>query len=90
MEAGDDSWTTEAADVATEAAIVGQLLHLHPVQLTLAELIRELAGEHPSFEERDAIERAVRDLVAAGLLHRGDGRLAPTRAALRLSRLLDR
>ena len=90
MGASDDSWTTEAADIATEAAIVQHLLHLHPVQLTLSELIREIAGERPSFEERDAVERAVRDLVAAGILHRTESQLTPTRAALRLTQLLDR
>jgi acyl-CoA reductase-like NAD-dependent aldehyde dehydrogenase len=58
--------------------------------VTVAELIRELGGEEPGFAERDAIERAVRDLVASGLLHHGGELLTPTRAALRLSELLDR
>lgn len=90
MEGNDDSWTPEAEDVATESAVMQQLLHLHPTQLTVAELIREIAGEHPGFAERDAIERAVRDLAGVGLLHRREELLAPTRAALRLSQLLDR
>ena len=66
------------------------MLDLHPTQLTLAELVREVGGERPSFAERDAIERAVRDLGGAGLLHRHDDFVLPTRAALRFSELLDR
>jgi len=56
----------------------------------LAELIRELGGEHAGFAERDSVERAVRSLSATGLLHEGDDLLAPTRAALRFSELQDR
>jgi len=82
--------TTRAADDATEAAVLTVLLELHPTQLTLAELVREVAGEDAEFAERDAVERAVRDLGGAGLLHRVEGRTFPTRAALRFSELLDR
>ena len=52
--------------------------------------MREVGGESPSFAERDAIERAVRDLSGAGLLHSHDAFVMPTRAALRFSELLDR
>ena len=61
-----------------------------PTQVTLAELVREVGGEAAEFAERDAIERAVRDLTGAGLLHRHDAFVLPTRAALRFSELLDR
>ena len=90
MDENDDSVTTAAADAATESAVIKQLLDLHPAQLTIAELVRELAGESPDFAERDAIERAVRDLGAVGLLHQSRDFVAPSRAALRLSELLDR
>lgn len=90
MAGSDDSWTNRAADIATEAAVIQLLLDIHPAQLTVAELIREMAGESPGFAERDAIERAVRDLAGVGLLHEGGRLLTPTRAALRLSVLLDR
>jgi diphthamide biosynthesis methyltransferase len=90
MAGSDDSWTNKAADIAIEAAVIQHLLEAHPSQLTEAELIRELCGEEPQFAERDAIERAVRDLAGVGLLHRGEPLLTPTRAALRLSELLDR
>jgi hypothetical protein len=82
--------TTRAADDATEAAVLTVLLDLHPTQLTLEELVREVAGEDARFAERDAIERAVRDLGGAGLLHRVEERTFPTRAALRFNELLDR
>ena len=59
-------------DVATESAVLRQLLDLHPIQLTVAELVREIGGEQADFAERDAIERAVRDLAGAGLLHHND------------------
>jgi hypothetical protein len=90
MAGSENSWTTEARDIAIEAAVIQHLLHLHPSQPTAGELLRELGGDRPDFAERDAIERAVRDLVAIGLLHRRDELLMPTRAALRLSELLER
>jgi len=85
-----DSRTPILEDAATESAVLQQVLALHPVQVTVAELIRELGGESPSFRERDAIERAVRDLTGAGLLHGHEAFVVPSRAALRFSELLNR
>ncbi|HYJ21475.1 MAG TPA: hypothetical protein VEW07_05560 [Solirubrobacterales bacterium] len=90
MDEHDDSWTPAAHDAVTESAVLQRLLDLHPVQVTAAELVREVGGMSPGFAERDAIERAVRDLSGAGLLHSHDGFVLPTRAALRFSELLDR
>lgn len=90
MDEIDDSWTPAADDAATESAVLQRLLDLHPIQVTTAELVREVGGESPGFAERDAIERAVRTLTGAGLLHRHDAFVLPTRAALRFSELLDR
>ncbi len=90
MGASDDSGTTEANDRAVEAAVIQQILAIHPAQLTLAELVREVGGERADFGERDAIERAVRDLGGVGLVHRRDEFVLASRAALRLSELLDR
>jgi hypothetical protein len=90
MEGTDDSWTTRAEDDAVEAAVLRQVLDIHPTRLTATELLREICGERPDFAERDAVERAVRDLTAAGLLHGGEEFVTPTRAALRFSELLDR
>jgi hypothetical protein len=85
----DDKWTTRAADLATESAVMRAVLDVHPVLLTAAELIREIAGEEPGFAERDAIERAVRDLSGVGLLHHHGEFVLPTRAALHFSELLE-
>jgi hypothetical protein len=86
----DVSRTTWAEDEGIESAVLRQLLDLHPALLTVEELIREIAGGRSGFVEQDAVERAVRDLAATGLLHRGDEFVSPTRAALRFNELLDR
>jgi hypothetical protein len=94
MNVCDERKTTLAEDESVESAVLRQLLELHPTRLTLAELIREIAGgeqdDCDGFAERDAVERAVRDLGAVGLLHQGGNFVEPTRAALRFSDLLDR
>ncbi len=89
MEPGEEqSWTTRAADLATESTVMRQVIEVHPVLLTLAELVREIAGDGAGFAERDAIERAVRDLGRFGLLHQQGELVLPTRAALHFSELL--
>ncbi|HVD41721.1 MAG TPA: hypothetical protein VNC16_12060 [Solirubrobacterales bacterium] len=84
------SRTTWTEDEGVESAVLLQLLDLHPTRLTLAELRREMGSDREDFAERDAVERAVRELSAAGLLHEGGEYVVPTRAALRFSELLDR
>lgn len=84
----DDTPSPAREDAATESAVLQQVLALHPTQITLAELTREVGGQSAGFVERDAIERAVRDLAGAGLLHRHDSFVLPTRAALHFHGLL--
>lgn len=80
--------STSAQDAATESAVLQQVLAIHPTLITLAELVREL-GESDSHDSgRDAVERAVRDLAGAGLLHCSESLVLPTRAALRFDELL--
>jgi hypothetical protein len=86
----EDSRTTGEQDEAIEAAVLLSLIAFHPGRMTAEELVREIAGSGPGFGERDAVGRAVRDLAAAGLVHRDGSFVEPTRAALRFSRLLDR
>jgi hypothetical protein len=88
MNRSDRNETTWSEDESVESAVLGQLLDLHPTRLTMPELVRELGGER-EFSERDAVERAVRELTAVGLLHQTEEFVAPTRAALRFSELLD-
>lgn len=90
MSETDERWTPAVEDLATESAVLQQVLAFHPAQATVDELAREIAGDSPGFAERDAVERAVRDLTGAGLLHRHDAFVVPTRAALRFNELLDR
>lgn len=88
MNESNDNRATWVEDAGVESAVLRQLLDLHPTQLTITELSREL-GSDGGFAERDAVERAVRDLAAVGLIHRGREFVVPTRAALRFSELLD-
>jgi len=90
MNENNDSRTTLVEDEDFESAVLRQLLDLHPTRLTVSELTRELGDDRGGFAERDALERAIRDLAAVGLLHRSEGFVTPTRAALRFSDLLDR
>ncbi len=80
--------TTREEDKVFEAAALQQVLALHPVPVTLAELVDEIAGEGEDFAQRDAVERAVRDLAGCGLLHRNEALVLPSRAAIRFDELL--
>jgi len=80
--------STAKEDRATESAVLAQVLALHPTAVTLEELARELCEDRDSFAGLDAVERAVRDLAGAGLVHDGDRFVLPTRAALRFDELL--
>jgi hypothetical protein len=85
--------TTHDEDEREEAAVLRLVLEIHPETLTQGELIRELTGGgSKTFSEADAVQRAVRDLAAAGLLHRPgeDEAVRPTRAAIRFYDLWER
>ena len=84
----NDIRTTVDEDRAQESAVLQHVLALHPAALTVEELVRELDPGRDSFSQRDAVERAVRDLAAAGLLHRSESLVLPTHAALRFDQLL--
>lgn len=88
MEGMDEIGTPGREDAAIEAAVLRQLLALHPIQLTIGELVREIVGRPEDFAPQDAVERAVRDLAAAGLVHRSGDVVLPSRAALRFDELL--
>jgi hypothetical protein len=82
--------TNARKDAAIQSAVLALLLDQHPTQLTLAELAREVAADPGDFAQRDAIARAVRDLVGVGLLHRHGDFAIPTRAAVHFDRLESR
>lgn len=76
-----------AQDAKAERAVLAFVINEHPNQLTVAEVSWALNSGPVEFEAEDAVERAVRELVGAGLLRCSDGFVSPTRAALYLSRL---
>jgi len=76
--------TTAEEDHRDQAGVLRQVLSIYPEVLTQDELIREMTGgvSSPAFAECDRIERAVRDLMAGGLLHQEAKLVLPTRAAV--------
>jgi len=81
--------STAERDAATESAVLQLVLALHPTPVTCAELARELGADRDAVAH-DALERAVRDLGGAGLLHRRADIVLPTRAAVRFDELMER
>jgi hypothetical protein len=78
---------TAAEDLKEERAIFVHLIETFPQTLRLSDVIREM-GASKDFSKRDAIERAVRELMRGGLLFRSSGAVLPTRSALRAYELL--
>jgi hypothetical protein len=76
-----------AEDLKDERAIFVHVVETFPETLRLADLIREMS-DPKDFRRRDAIERAVRELVSGGLFFRCEGAVLPTRTALRAYELL--
>jgi hypothetical protein len=85
----DENPTNQSEDTRVESALLQRVLDLHPTRMTDEELVRDLNGEEVDFAARDSVERAIRELTGAGLLHRtDDGLITPTRAALHFGDLL--
>lgn len=89
MDESHDIKVPAAEDATVDSAVLHQILDLHPTQVTVAEIVREIGGQFADFTERDAIERSVRDLAGVGLLHCNNEFVMPTRAALRFNELID-
>lgn len=79
--------STEAEDQNDVRSVFTHVLWTQPDPLRLSDLILEL-GESEEFGERDRIERAVRELVKAGLVFRCGEVVLPTRTALKAYELL--
>jgi hypothetical protein len=69
----DESWQT---------SVLSLVLLMHPAFWSAEELRREMLADGQSFSEVDAHDRAVRDLIAAGLLRREGNSILATRAAM--------
>jgi hypothetical protein len=65
-----------------ERAVLTFLIDEHPSQLTIPEIARTFYAPPADFQKSDVVERAIRELVGAGLLHCEGAFLVPTRAAL--------
>lgn len=72
-------------DRRTERAVLAFLLDQYPTRPTVDEL--PFALDARDFAEKDAIARAVRELVAVGLLRAEGELIGPTRAAVHFERL---
>ncbi|HWM63688.1 MAG TPA: hypothetical protein VNP96_06830 [Solirubrobacterales bacterium] len=83
-----DSFTPADEDGKVERAVLSFLLDDHAGhQLTIPEVSRAMNAGRADFRREDAVERAIRELDGAGLLHCRGGFAAPTRAALYFARL---
>jgi hypothetical protein len=87
--AAHEGATTAVQDVKDRARVLREVLDLYPETLTLDELVRELTIDSVEFEERDRVQRAVRDLIAGGLIHRVGDLVLPTRAAVNFHEVSD-
>jgi len=65
-----------------ERAVLSFLINEHPSRLTIPEVARTFYAHPSDFKKSDVVERAIRELVGAGLLHCEGAFLVPTRAAL--------
>ena len=83
----NSSLSPDSQDAEAQRALLALVLAEHPAQLTTSEVARELTGDSGDFAERDAVERAMRDLADVGLLHRHGAFVLPTRAARHFDRL---
>lgn len=78
---GNDA-SPERDDRIMQHSVLVHLTIEHPMQLTEADVIRELTTDPEAFEQRDPVLRAIRDLVRVGLAHRHGPFVLPTRAAV--------
>jgi Fe2+ or Zn2+ uptake regulation protein len=74
-------------DHRLQQAILALLVHEHPAQRCVDEVIRELTDQPQDPMQRDAITNALRRLAAAGLIHRHGAFVFATRAAVRADQL---
>lgn len=76
-------------DRQSQSVVLMHLAEVWPAPLTVDELQRELASTANDFVEHDDIQRATRDLVNSGLVHRRDDVIWPSRSAIKTMELLD-
>jgi hypothetical protein len=79
--------TSASDEDKAEQAVLALLLEVHPAHLSLDEVVRELTDRPDDFAPRDRVNNAVRDLAAAGLVHRHGAFVFASRAAVRFEDL---
>ena len=77
----------ETEERKVEWAVLAYLLDADPDRFTVPEVSRAMNAGKTGFGSADAVERAIVELVGAGLLHCCSGFVLPTRAALYFWRL---
>lgn len=82
-----DPSTPSNEDRKVEWTVLSYLLDAHPDQFTIPEVSRTMNEGKTAFASEDAVERAIRQLVGAELLHCSGGYVLPTKAALYFWRL---
>lgn len=75
------------ADRKWQRAVLGLLLEEDPHQLTYQEIQRELVGEKPDYDERDAVARAVEELTRSGVLRRCEAMVLLTQTTRHIASL---
>jgi hypothetical protein len=68
-----------------EQATLRHVLYWQPTILRMSDLVREVQPVPSVSTPRDAVERAVRELVKVGLLHRQGECVLPTTTAVYVS-----
>jgi hypothetical protein len=84
---GEEFQSPAAGERRDQAEALRHVLFIYPETMTLEELVCELTFGSDEFPERDRVERAVRDLIAAGLLRRLGDLVLPTRPAVNYHRI---
>ena len=77
----DPDFTNEDDDREAQVRVLHFLLGESPSLVTEAEVASALSGGLPVFIETDSIERALIELLGAGLIYRQGEFFFPTRAA---------
>ncbi|MGA7965556.1 MAG: hypothetical protein WCB49_06680 [Gammaproteobacteria bacterium] len=71
------------SDESVQEGILSHLIELYPAQLTIGEVVRDMTVASTVFCVVDQVERAIRDLIRVGLVHRNGDFLFASRAAVR-------
>jgi hypothetical protein len=77
------------SDERWQFAVLSLVLRFHPERLSATELRREMLAGDYDFAKTDSHNRAVRDLIAAGLLRHDGDSIVATRAAMHFDMLND-